>query len=183
MSPQQQRLVGLFGGGTLAQEAWRLLNGGEEKVYSNVALDKALKIRGDEPVNGHILIDLGDDIFTQGRPHPMIEPSLRDEHVYALSNDDNIAMLLVDLVLGYGAHPNPASSLAATITQVKKTFAERGSYLSVVASITGTDADPQGYSRQRATLADAGAIVMSSNEAAARLAHAILAHITREGGK
>jgi hypothetical protein len=180
MSPQQQRLVGLFGGGTLAQEAWHLLlNVGEEKVYSNVALDQEFKIRGDEPVDGHLLIDLGDDIFTQGRPHPMIEPSLRDEHVYALAQDGSVALLLVDLVLGYGAHRDPASGLAAAIAQVKKTFAERGSYLSVVASITGTNADPQGYSRQWATLADAGVIVTSSNEAATQLAHAILTHITR----
>ncbi len=180
MSSQQQRLVGLFGGGTLAQEAWHLLlNVGEEKVYSNVALDQEFKIRGDEPVDGHLLIDLGDDIFTQGRPHPMIEPSLRDEHVYALAQDGSVALLLVDLVLGYGAHRDPASGLAAAIAQVKKTFAERGSYLSVVASITGTNADPQGYSRQWATLADAGVIVTSSNEAATQLAHAILTHITR----
>ncbi|MCK4355981.1 acyl-CoA synthetase FdrA [Candidatus Bipolaricaulota bacterium] len=183
ISPQQQRLVGLFGGGTLAQEAWHLLSAGGEKVYSNVALDQEFKIRGDESVDGHVLVDLGDDIFTRGRPHPMIEPSLRDEYVYALLNDENIAILLVDLVLGYGAHPDPASGLAAAIAQVKKTFTKRGQYLSVVASITGTNADPQGYSRQRATLEDAGAIVMGSNEAVARLAHAILAHITREGGR
>jgi len=183
MSPQQQRLVGLFGGGTLAQEAWHLLSASGEKVYSNVALDQEFKIRGDEPVDGHLLIDLGDDIFTQGRPHPMIEPSLRDEHIYTMAQDSSVAVLLVDLVLGYGAHPNPASGLTAAITHVKETFANRGQYLSIVASITGTDADPQGYSRQRATLKDAGVIVMGSNEAATRLAHAILAHNTREGGR
>jgi len=183
MSPQQQRLVGLFGGGTLAQEAWHLLSTGGEKVYSNVALDTQLKIRGDEAVDGNYLLDLGDDIFTQGRPHPMIEPSLRDEYIYTPAQDSSVAVLLVDLVLGYGAHPDPASGLAAAITHVKETFAKRGQYLSVVASITGTDADPQGYSRQRAMLEEAGAIVMSSNEAAARLTHAVLAHITREGGR
>jgi len=89
----------------------------------------------------------------------MIEPSLRDEYIYTPAQDSSVAVLLVDLVLGYGAHPDPASGLAAAITHVKETFAKRGQYLSVVASITGTDADPQG------------------------LTHAVLAHITREGGR
>ena len=127
MSPQQHRLVGLFGGGTLAQEAWHLLSVGGERVYSNVALNKALKIAGDEHVDGHVLLDLGDDIFTQGRPHPMIEPSLRDEHVLALVDDRSIAVLLLDLVLGYGAHPDPAAGLATAIAQVKKAFEPIGS--------------------------------------------------------
>ena len=183
MSPQQHRLVGLFGGGTLAQEAWHLLSAGRESVYSNVALDKELKIAGDERVDGHVLLDLGDDIFTQGRPHPMIEPSLRDEYVYALAEDKSVAVLVLDLVLGYGAHPDPAAGLATAITRAKKAFAGRVEYLSVVASITGTDADPQGYSRQRATLESVGAIVMESNDAAARLALKILARISREGGR
>ena len=183
MGPQQKRLVGLFGGGTLAQEAWHLLSAGGEKVYSNVALDKEMKIAGDEPVDGHVLLDLGDDIFTRGRPHPMIEPSLRDEHVYALAEDGSVALLLLDLVLGHGAHPDPAEGLATAIQHVKKAFAERGGYLSVVASITGTNADPQGYSRQRAKLEGSGAIVMGSNEEAARLALKILAKIAREGGR
>ena len=183
MSQQQRRLVGLFGGGTLAQEAWHLLSAGGERIYSNVALDKDLKIAGDEMVDGHVLLDLGDDIFTRGKPHPMIEPSLRDEHVYALTGDTSVAVLLLDLVLGYGAHPDPAAGLAAAIAQVKRAFVNRGGYLSVVASITGTAADPQSYSQQRATLEGAGAIVMGSNGAAARLALAILSRVTRKGGK
>jgi len=103
--------------------------------------------------------------------------------VYALAEDKNVAVLVLDLVLGYGAHPDPAAGLATAITRAKKAFAGRGEYLSVVASITGTDADPQGYSRQRAMLESVGAIVMESNDAAARLALEILAHIAREEGR
>jgi len=78
--PEQQTwLVGLFCGGTLAQEAWHILSEAGIDVRSNVALDEDLKIGGDEPVEGYILLDFGDDVFTQGRPHPMIEPSLRDD--------------------------------------------------------------------------------------------------------
>jgi len=183
MSPQQKRLVGLFCGGTLAQEAWHLLSAGEQKAYSNVALDKEMRITGNEQVDGHVLLDLGDDIFTQGRPHPMIEPSLRDEHVLALAGNDDVAVLLLDLVLGYGAHPDPASGLADSIAEVRSVYSERGGYLPVVASITGTAPDLQGYSRQRQQLEAAGAIVMESNDAAARLAHAILAHVASEGGR
>ena len=182
MSPQQKRLVGLFGGGTLAQEAWHLLSAGGERVYSNVAINKDLKIAGDEPVDGHVLLDLGDDIFTQGRPHPMIEPSLRDEHVLALADDDSVAVLLLDLVLGYGAHPDPAAGLEAAIAKVKRAFSDRGAYLSVVTSITGTTSDPQGYSKERSQLEEVGAIVMDSNDAAARLVLKILSHVALEGG-
>ncbi len=183
MSPQQKRLVGLFAGGTLAQEAWHLLSAGGEMVYSNVALDRDQKIAGDEMVDGHVLLDLGDDIFTRGRPHPMIEPSLRDEHVLALPNEDSVAVVLLDLVLGYGAHPDPAAGLSEAIAKVKEAYADRGAYLSVVASITGTPADPQGYLRQRERLEGVGAIVMDSNEQAAQLVDAILSRVAPEGGR
>lgn len=170
LSPGAGRLVGLFCGGTLAQEAWVILDRAGIPVHSNVALEKKLKIRGDEAVEGHVLLDLGDDVFTQGRPHPMIEPGLRDERIPEFAEDPEVGLILLDLVLGYGAHPDPAASLAPRIEEARK--ARPG--LSVVASITGTDLDPQGYARQLSLLEGAGAIVMGSNEEAARLAAAII---------
>ena len=113
----------------------------------------------------------------------MIEPSLRDEHILALSDDDSVAVLLLDLVLGYGAHPDPAAGLSEVIAKVKEAYADRGAYLSVVASITGTAADPQDYLRQREQLEGVGAIVMDSNEQAAQLVHAILSRVAPEGGR
>ena len=172
--PEQDRLVGLFAGGTLAQEAWFILSKAGIEVRSNVALDKGLKIRGDEPVEGHVLLDLGDDIFTQGRPHPMIEPSLRDDRIPEVARDPKVGVILLDLVLGYGAHPDPGADLAERIREAEGIAAARGGYLAVIASITGTDLDPQGYVRQRRALEAAGAIVMDSDEEAARLAGAII---------
>ena len=134
---------GLFCGGTLCAEA-RLIFGERQ---------------------GHQFIDVGDDQFTRGRPHPMIEPELRNEHVVAALQDPQVAVLLVDLVLGFGSHENPAGVLAKALDG-KKT---------VVASVTGTEGDPQGLSRQRAILREAGVAVAPSNARAAELAAFLVA--------
>ncbi len=170
LRPEGDRLVGLFCGGTLAQESWLILHKAGIPVYSNVAVDPRLKIKGDEAVAGHVLLDLGDDLFTQGRPHPMIEPELRDERLPAAAKDPAVGVILLDLVLGYGAHPDPGAGLAERIEEAKKLRPD----LLVIVSITGTDLDPQGYARQRGLLEAAGAVVMDSNEAAARLAAEII---------
>ena len=108
-------------------------------------------------------IDLGDDKYTRGRPHPMIEPELRNEHIAAALADASVAVLLFDVVLGYGSHSDPAGVLVAALKSARKP---------VVASVTGTEQDPQGWSRQVAKLRDAGVHVASSNAHAAVLAAA-----------
>jgi FdrA protein len=133
------KVRGLYCGGTLAAEAALLLGAMGE------------------------CIDLGDDQYTRGRPHPMIEPELRNEHIAAALSDPTIAVLLVDVVLGYGSHPDPAGVLVAALKGTRKP---------VVASVTGTEQDPQGWSRQVAKLRDAGVHVASSNAHAAVLAAA-----------
>jgi FdrA protein len=105
-------------------------------------------------------VDLGDDEHTRGRPHPMIEPEIRNDHVRRAMADPQVGAILVDVVLGYGAHPNPAEVLCKAITPGK----------SVIASVTGTEQDPQGWSRQAAILREAGVIVAASNAHAAELA-------------
>jgi FdrA protein len=132
------RVRGLFCGGTLCAEA--------ELIF------------GDR--RGHQFIDLGDDEFTRGRPHPMIEPELRNAHVAAALADPQVDVLLVDLVLGFGSHPDPAGVLAKALDG-KKT---------VIGSVTGTEGDPQGLSRQSAILRAAGVVVAPSNARAAELA-------------
>lgn len=181
MAAKQKRLVGMFCGGTLCQEAWHLLTNGGERVRSNVALTPELKLKQETWNDGHLLWDLGDDIFTQGRPHPMIEPSLRDDRIRELEADDSIAVIVLDLVLGHGAHADPAAGLAKSVAAAKRAFAERGGFLSVVSSITGTNNDPQGYSRQRTALEEAGVRVTNDNEGAARLALAVLAKLEQGG--
>jgi FdrA protein len=167
---EPQLLRGLFCGGTLAQEAWVILRQGGLEVRSNVAVDPELKVKAGVEVRGHVLWDLGDDAFTVGRPHPMIEPALRDDLVAAALGDPAVGIVLVDCVLGYGAHPDPAGSLVRAVESVVQASpADRGPAC-VVASITGTERDPQGYRDQRRTLEAAGILVLDSNALAARYA-------------
>ena len=115
-------------------------------------------------------IDLGDDEFTVGRPHPMIDPSTRIARIAQEARDPSTAAIVLDVVLGFGAHEDPAGALAPAIVQAKATSARDGRYLSVVAFVCGTEADPQRLSAQQAKLSDAGAVVMPGSTAAARLA-------------
>ncbi|MBN1859757.1 acyl-CoA synthetase FdrA [Candidatus Bipolaricaulota bacterium] len=171
-----RRLVGLFCGGTLCQEAWAILRSRGIEAGSNVAPDPAWRVRYDEqePIRGHVLWDLGDDRFTVGRPHPMIEPSLRGDVLQAVVQDPSVAAVLVDLVLGYGAHPLPGEALAVRVNQACKLLREQGRNLLVIGSITGTNRDPQNLDRQRRLLEEAGVLVAESNAAAALAAAGLI---------
>jgi FdrA protein len=131
---------GLYCGGTLCAEA--------ELIFRKIGLA------------GHEFIDLGADDYTRGRPHPMIEPELRNEHVARALADPAVGVILVDVVLGYGAHENPAAVLLKNDLSKKTT----------VASVTGTEQDPQMWSRQVELLREAGVLVAASNAHAAELA-------------
>ncbi len=129
--------------------------------------EAALKIRPGAEAAGHVVWDLGDDAFTAGKPHPMIEPSLRDGEVVRYANDPAVGIVLVDCVLGHGAHPDPGGSLADAAKRAIELAGKDGRALLVIASVTGTDGDPQSRSRQVATLNEAGVLVAPSNAAAA----------------
>ena len=147
---QGQRLVrGLYSGGTLCQEA-------------------ALIIKGSGA--GHTAIDLGGDEYTVGRPHPMIDFRLRNERIVEAAKDPKTAVILLDVVLGYGAHPDPASALAPAIEGATRAAAKGRRGLAIVASVCGTPADPQDLDRQEKQLAAAGVLLAPSNAQAARLA-------------
>jgi FdrA protein len=110
-------------------------------------------------------VDLGDDEYTRGRPHPMIEPELRNEHIARALADPAIGVLLFDVVLGFGAHADPAGVLIEGL---------KGSRKVAVASVTGTEQDLQGFRRQVAVLRAAGVHVAPSNAYAARLARSLV---------
>jgi FdrA protein len=80
--------------------------------------------------------------------------------------DPQTTVLLLDVVLGHGAHPDPAADLAPAI----RTIVKRAKPLSVVVALVGTADDPQGLARQASAICDAGARVFLSNAAAARQA-------------
>ncbi len=159
---------GLYSGGTLCNEAQIVLLGAGLKVSSNVPVPGATETTKLE-MDAHTLIDLGDDDYTRGRPHPMIDPQLRNELLSRTLADPGVAVILLDVVIGHGAHEDPAGLIAQAIVAcaAKKPV--------VVASVTGTDADPQNYSRQVAKLASAGVLVAGSNAQAAALAGRVIA--------
>src|SRR6266566_462678 len=158
LAPGQRYVRGVYSGGTLAYEAIDLLAGSLAEVATSLTTGGS----------GHRVVDLGEDVFTVGRPHPMIDGRVRREWIDREGRDAGTAVLLVDVVLGYGAHRDPAGEIVPAIRAVR---ARRP--LAVVASVCGTDGDPQSRAAQIATLRDAGVIVMDGNAQAARLAAAI----------
>ena len=174
IAASQKYLRGLFAGGTLTDEAAAVLSGPLGGVHSFDAADPALKLKDPQISEGHTIVDLGEDVFTVGRPHPMIDPSIRTERLDREADDPQMALLLLDCVLGYGSHADPAGAMVASIKSAKQKATDRGGYLPVVVSITGTDEDPQGRAAQQAKLEAAGCVVMPTNYQAARLAQRIL---------
>jgi FdrA protein len=154
-------LLGLYTGGTLAGEARAIL----EPLVGPIATSLGA---GDAP--GHHVVDLGDDAFTRGRPHPMLDPELRARHVRERGRATHVGVVLVDVVLGRGAHGDPATPLASALRDLRDAVARDGRSLVAVASVVGTARDPQGLARQVAILEGAGVEVLPSNAQAARFA-------------
>ena len=157
-------LRGLFAGGTLCDEAMLIATEAIGPIASNIPLSPDLALGADLAARGHTMIDFGDDELTRGRPHPMIDGTLRVERMLAEVEDPEAGVLLLDVVLGLGADPDPAASL---VEPVRKATAAG---LPVVVSVIGTRDDPQRLRSQCAALTDAGAEVHLSNAAAARAA-------------
>lgn len=161
------RVEGLFAGGTLCAEAQVVLTGGGRKVASNAAIPGIPALDSKESAGCDRIIDLGADEYTQGRPHPMIDPSVRDDALRAALVNPDIAVILVDMVIGYGAHADPAGHLASIV-------ANRAANAPVlIASVTGTELDHQVRSTQIKRLEEAGIVVAPSNAQACELALAV----------
>ena len=158
----QRRIRGLFSGGSLA---------GEAKLLLKSAL-------GTDAAQTHEILDLGDDQYTVGRPHPMIDPRLRNEMIEMTAADPTVAVILLDVVLGTGANPDPAGVLVPAIAAAQATASRHGRRLVIVASVCGTDGDPQGLADQERTLAAAGVVLAPSNARAARIAASISASLS-----
>jgi FdrA protein len=157
---------GLYSGGTLCAEAQIVL------LERGIVSASNVPVPGTEAIgkskSPHHLIDLGDDEYTLGRPHPMIEPAVRDAPLAAALADPGVGVILTDIVLGYGGHFDPAGHFVSALSKAPK------SRPAIVASVTGVDGDPQGYAGQIAKLRDAGVIVAPSNADAAAIAARIV---------
>ncbi len=168
-TPQLGKLIrGLFAGGTLCAEAQVVLRDVGLRVASNAAIAGVLT---PEASNAHLLLDLGADEYTQGRPHPMIEPAVRSRPLELALNDPAIGVVLLDVVLGTGGHPDPTVEITSTIARV----GAHGKTL--IAAITGTAQDAQSPTRQRRALEAAGFLVLDATADAATLAAAAVQRV------
>ncbi len=163
----QRYLRGLFSGGTLAYETLLVLEEYLPAVYSNVPLEEEYRLADSLVSREHTIIDLGEDEFTVGRLHPMMDNDLRLRRLEMEAEDPQVAIILLDVVLGYGAHPDPASELVPGILAAQKQAKQAGRYLEMVAILSGTDEDPQNLNAQIEQFEAVGVKVFTSNDAAA----------------
>ena len=162
----QRYLRGLFSGGTLAYETLLLLRTFTGGVYSNAPLDAADRLPDSAISQEHTIVDLGEDEFTVGRLHPMMDNDLRLRRLQQEAADPETAVILLDVVLGDGAHPDPAAELGQAIAAAKTAARSAGRQLEVVALVLGSENDPQDVAAQIEQLRRAGAHVETRTEAA-----------------
>ena len=170
MNPSQKYVRGLFAGGTFCYQAQRVFLDAGLAVYSNAPLSEELRLPDLLSSKEHCLIDMGADEFTVGRPHPMMDSRLRRERLLTEAKDPEVAVLLLDFLLGFNSSADPAGDLAPAIAEAKGVVKKRGGFLSVVASVCGTSEDPQGLDQQVARLEEEGVVILPSSAQAARFA-------------
>jgi FdrA protein len=160
-------LSALFSGGTLCDEAMHIWAEHLGPISSNIPLKPEWRLLDGQALQGHRAIDMGADEYTRGRPHPIIDPSLRLKRLQEEASDPSVGVILLDMVLGYCSHPDPASVYAPAIRDALARAEQSGRALHCVISLCGTDGDPQRLSLQARTFHDAGAEVYTSNAGAA----------------
>ncbi len=170
LGPAQKYLRGLYSGGTYCTEAQLVWRDAGIDAWSNAPLDKRFALPHLAASRGHTAIDLGADEFTVGRPHPMIDFAARLERLALEARDPAVAAIVLDVVLGYGAHPDPAGALAPVVRAARAAAAKDGRELLVLGFLCGTDGDPQPLAAQSAMLADSGMVLAPGSTAAAALA-------------
>jgi FdrA protein len=162
-SSEQQFIRGLFAGGTFCYQSQQILAEAGFETYSNAPLESRNKLAHLAESREHTLIDMGDEQYTLGRPHPMIDGTMRKQRLLSEGQDPAVAVILLDFILGFNASENPVGELLGSILEAKQTMKAGGGELAVVASICGTDGDPQIMEHQRDQLEKAGVIVFQSN--------------------
>lgn len=168
--PEGKTVKGLYSGGTLANEAATLV--ADALDLGDIQNEEGYLLN----TQGFQIMDLGDDVYTQGKPHPMIDPEVRLNKLEEVIADESTGVILLDCVLGYGAHPDMANALAPAIKDALTQAEKDGRELYVVGSVVGTSLDPQDFDESVQTLKDAGVLVESSNERAIRLALKLMGH-------
>lgn len=166
LEAQRKHVIGLFSGGTLCTETQLVLQKAGLLTASNAAAGTSVNL--DVPGSDHKIIDMGADEYTVGRPHPMMEPLVRTEALQGAVNNPEVAVILLDVVLGYGAHEDPSAAIVEVLNKAPQNRP------AIIAHVCGTESDPQNLNRQRENLSHAGVIVCDSNSGAAELAAAVV---------
>lgn len=162
LSPDQKYIRALLCGGTLCHEMMLSAQETLSQVYSNVAKDPDHRLRDINLSRDHTFLDLGDDEFTRGRPHPMIDPGPRNERILQEAEDPAVGVIVLDFVLGFGAHEDPVGLTLPAIVQAKEKAAKAGRHLEFLGYVLGSDLDSQSLSNQIAMLEEAGVTIASS---------------------
>ncbi|MEQ9619498.1 MAG: acyl-CoA synthetase FdrA [Deltaproteobacteria bacterium] len=170
LDPKQRYLRGLFSGGTLCYEAQQVLEPILGNIYSNAPLNKDYRLKDSNRSERHTCVDLGEEEFTVGRPHPMIDATLRSRRLIDEAAKSNVAVILFDIVLGYLASPDPAGDLLPALKQAKEAAKKKGHNLAFVSHVCGTEKDPQGLKEQEEKLRAEGVLVLPTNALASRVA-------------
>lgn len=163
LRPGQRYVRGLYSGGTIAHETLLIFRELFGEAYSNTPLSDKFALEDPDRSRGNSIVDLGDEFFTAGRAHPMIDPTLRRLRLAQEARDSSVAVILLDIVLGYGSSPDPAGALQKTIEDAKRSAKRRGGDLVVMAHVCGTESDPQSLKEQSGKLTSAGAVLFESN--------------------
>jgi len=168
ISTVNKSLRGLFAGGTFCYQTQDIFRRNGISLKSNAPLQKDQMLEHPDHCSGHCVIDMGDDYFTQGRPHPMIDGTERAKRILQEARDPELRVLLLDFILGYNASRDPVGELAGAIHDAQDWVQQRGRRLSVIASICGTEDDPQELKLQERMLTELGVVVFRSNARAAQ---------------
>jgi len=171
---EQKYLRALYSGGTFCGEAQVILGKTIDTIFSNAPLGNSKKLEDSNKSREHTIVDMGEDEFTRGKPHPMIDFSTRSRRILEEAKDPETAVILLDVVLGYGSNPDPLSDIVPVITEAREIAKQNGRYLPMVCSVTGTDKDPQNRSNVVKGLENTGAVVMESNAAACKVVSFII---------
>ncbi|HGV2762352.1 TPA: hypothetical protein ACNCG0_004829, partial [Escherichia coli] len=163
LQPQQKYIRGLFCGGTLCDETMFAVMEKHGDVYSNIQPDPEFRLQDINRSIKHTFLDFGDDDFTNGKPHPMIDPTNRISRLIEEARDPEVAVIVMDFVLGFGSHEDPVGSTIEAIKEAKAIAAAEGRELIILAYVLGTDLDTPSLEQQSQMLLDAGVILASSS--------------------
>lgn len=174
LSENQKYIRGLFCGGTLCDEAMFTAMEKLDNVYSNIAKDPKFKLEDNNKSQENTFIDFGSDEFTSGKPHPMIDPTTRIDRFMKEAADPEVAVIVLDFVLGYGSHEDPAGVMVPAIKEAKDNAKKAGRHLEIIGYVLGTDQDVQNMQEQVQKLEDAGVTISSSSQNTGLLAREIV---------